>query len=142
MLTHGSFVAMAGSSHQSRDQQFIVLITAPPPLIPSLNVLLTFYIFSSGIMSATPVPSEGTHTLTTTQIVLPPTTTTVVLKKPKPKGVKWDESTAIDNEHMGKKSSKVCCIYHKPKQFGESDSEDDCNHGEKNAYDRQPCSKK
>ena len=94
-------------------------------------------------MSATPVPSEGTQTITTNQeqITLLPTATSVVLKKPKPKGVKWDENTAIDNEHMGKKSSKVCCIYHKPKQFGESDSEDECEHAGRNAYDRQPCSK-
>eukprot|EP00116_Pleurobrachia_bachei_P017286 sb/3477548/ len=65
----------------------------------------------------------------------------VLKKKNKPRGVQWDESTAIDNEHMNKKSSKVCCIYHKPKEFGESDSEDDCHH-DKNAYDRQPKSVK
>lgn len=65
-----------------------------------------------------------------------PSTASVALKKPKSKGIKWDESTAIDNEHMGKKSSKICCIYHKPREYDESDSEDDCqNH--KNAYDRQ-----
>ena len=45
----------------------------------------------------------------------------VVLKKEKPpkKHVKWDESTAIDNEFAGKKSSKICCQYHKPKQDGD-----------------------
>ncbi|EEA08583.1 protein phosphatase inhibitor, putative [Cryptosporidium muris RN66] len=36
----------------------------------------------------------------------------------------WDEST-VDNEFMNKRKSKKCCIYHKPKQFGESSSEDD-----------------
>ena len=93
-------------------------------------------------MSATPVP-EASATLTiTTTTPQPPAPVTVALKKAKPKGVKWDEQTAIDNEHMGKKSSKVCCIYHKPKAFDESDSEDEgCEHG-KNAYDRQPCSSK
>ena len=97
-------------------------------------------------MSTTPAPgSSGSQTITATEeapVPCPPTT--VVLKKPKPRGVKWDESTAIDNEHMGKKSSKVCCIYHKPRAYDESDSEDDCNHGHggKNAYDRQPCSSK
>jgi hypothetical protein len=29
-----------------------------------------------------------------------------------PKKVKWSEDT-IDNEHMGKKKSNICCIYHK-----------------------------
>ena len=96
-------------------------------------------------MSTTPAPgSSGTQTITSTEETPSASapTTTVVLKKPKPKGVKWDESTAIDNENMGKKSSKVCCIYHKPRAFDESDSEDECDHGGKNAYDRQPCSSK
>jgi len=30
----------------------------------------------------------------------------------------------IDNEGAGKKSSKICCIYHKPKKFDESSSEE------------------
>ncbi|XP_065643436.1 E3 ubiquitin-protein ligase PPP1R11 isoform X2 [Hydra vulgaris] len=39
------------------------------------------------------------------------------------KKIKWKEGT-VDNEGMGKKSSKCCCIYKKPKLFGESsDSE-------------------
>jgi protein phosphatase 1 regulatory subunit 11 len=47
--------------------------------------------------------------------------------------VTWDEEV-IDNENMGKKSSKgmspygyadiVCCIYHKPRAFGESSSDE------------------
>jgi len=36
--------------------------------------------------------------------------------------VKWDEKV-IDNEHMNKKSSKRCCIFHKKRAFGESSSE-------------------
>ncbi|CAL1537148.1 unnamed protein product [Lymnaea stagnalis] len=44
------------------------------------------------------------------------------LQQPKtePK-VKWSTDT-IDNEFMGKKKSKCCCIYEKPKVFGESES--------------------
>jgi hypothetical protein len=45
------------------------------------------------------------------------------LRKPKKK-VEWD-ATTVDNENMGKKKSKCCCIYHKPRKFGESDSESD-----------------
>ncbi|EKM79028.1 hypothetical protein AGABI1DRAFT_114534 [Agaricus bisporus var. burnettii JB137-S8] len=38
--------------------------------------------------------------------------------------VAWDDDV-VDNEHMGKKKSKICCIYHKPRQFDESSSEDE-----------------
>lgn len=38
--------------------------------------------------------------------------------------VTWDTST-IDNEGLGRKSSKRCCIFHKPRDFGESSSESD-----------------
>ncbi|XP_025112465.1 E3 ubiquitin-protein ligase PPP1R11-like isoform X3 [Pomacea canaliculata] len=47
------------------------------------------------------------------------------LKNPKPdKKVKWSTET-IDNEHMNKRKSKCCCIYEKPKLFGESSSDED-----------------
>jgi len=53
------------------------------------------------------------------------------LKKPRPtRRVQWAEDT-VDNEHMNKKKSKCCCIYKKPMNFGESESEDsdsDCEH--------------
>lgn len=39
------------------------------------------------------------------------------------KKVVWAEDT-VDNENMNKKKSKCCCIYTKPRKFGESDSED------------------
>ncbi|KAF9062183.1 phosphatase inhibitor-domain-containing protein, partial [Rhodocollybia butyracea] len=38
--------------------------------------------------------------------------------------VLWREDV-VDNEGAGKKSSKICCIYHKPKAFDESSDEDD-----------------
>ncbi|KAG1835124.1 phosphatase inhibitor-domain-containing protein [Suillus variegatus] len=49
--------------------------------------------------------------------------------------VAWDEDV-IDNEGCGKKKSKICCIYHKPRRFdesseeesSESDSDSDCKH--------------
>jgi protein phosphatase 1 regulatory subunit 11 len=50
--------------------------------------------------------------------------------KPKPeKRVQFSQGT-VDNEHMDKKKSKCCCVYVKPKKFGESSSEsdDDCEH--------------
>ncbi|OKL60350.1 hypothetical protein UA08_04369 [Talaromyces atroroseus] len=36
--------------------------------------------------------------------------------------VRWDENV-VNNEGMGKKSSKVCCIYHRPRALDESSSE-------------------
>ncbi|KAJ2662006.1 Type 1 phosphatases regulator ypi1 [Coemansia sp. RSA 1200] len=37
--------------------------------------------------------------------------------------VRWTDDT-IDNENMNRKKSKVCCIYRKERQFGESDSDE------------------
>ncbi|KAJ7196785.1 phosphatase inhibitor-domain-containing protein [Mycena pura] len=37
--------------------------------------------------------------------------------------VMWDDDV-VDNEGCGRKSSKICCIYHKPRAFDESSSED------------------
>jgi len=52
--------------------------------------------------------------------------------------VVWGEDV-VDNEGCGKKKSKICCIYHKPRRFDESssesesgsdaDSDDSCGHG-------------
>ncbi|KAF5374513.1 hypothetical protein D9615_009097 [Tricholomella constricta] len=38
--------------------------------------------------------------------------------------VAWDEDV-VDNEGCGRKSSKICCIYNKPRKFDESSSEED-----------------
>ncbi|KIJ31249.1 hypothetical protein M422DRAFT_234614 [Sphaerobolus stellatus SS14] len=37
--------------------------------------------------------------------------------------VAWD-AAVIDNENCGKKKSKICCIYHKPREFDESSSDE------------------
>jgi protein phosphatase 1 regulatory subunit 11 len=34
----------------------------------------------------------------------------------------------VDNEGLGRKSSKRCCIFHKKKAFGESSTESDSDH--------------
>jgi len=85
-----------------------------------------------------PAPSH-TRTLTTTiteddnnissSESRPADSTTIRLKKKKKKVV-WRQGT-VDNEGMGKKTSKCCCIYQKPHKFGESSSdseEEDCDH--------------
>jgi len=37
--------------------------------------------------------------------------------------ITWTDDT-VDNEHLGRKSSKRCCIFHKVKKFAESDSDE------------------
>ncbi|EEQ86254.1 hypothetical protein RJZ56_004257 [Blastomyces dermatitidis] len=38
------------------------------------------------------------------------------------RGIRWAEDV-VDNEELGRKSSKVCCIFHKARPVGESSSE-------------------
>ncbi|KAK3072390.1 Type 1 phosphatases regulator ypi1 [Teratosphaeriaceae sp. CCFEE 6253] len=80
---------------------------------------------------------SGTSTPTTIQTLLPDPTdppATLHLRagtEPRESGpsVRWAEDV-VDNEGLGKKSSKVCCIYHKPHQPGDSDSEDSSSSSE------------
>ncbi|XP_025072820.1 E3 ubiquitin-protein ligase PPP1R11, partial [Alligator sinensis] len=61
---------------------------------------------------------------------------TIKLRKRKPdKKVEWSSDT-VDNEHLGRRSSKCCCIYEKPRAFGESstESEDEDDEGCGNAH--------
>jgi protein phosphatase 1 regulatory subunit 11 len=45
-------------------------------------------------------------------------------RKKKKKGVQWAEDT-VDNEALGRRSSKKCCVFHRARAFGEwSDGED------------------
>jgi len=55
-----------------------------------------------------------TTTMTTTESEPPVVRVVLKPKQPAKKGVKWAADT-VDNEHAGKKSSKKCCIYHKPR---------------------------
>lgn len=51
--------------------------------------------------------------------------------------IRWSEDV-IDNEGMGKKSSKVCCIYHAPREPGDSDSESDSSSDDDSGSDSEP----
>ncbi|XP_062499412.1 E3 ubiquitin-protein ligase PPP1R11-like [Corticium candelabrum] len=90
----------------------------------------------------TSVSEEPSSSGSVTVVEEPSQSQTLVLKLKKPKSqkkVEWD-SNAVDNEHMGKKKSKCCCIYHKQRGFGESDSESDTSdkeldHCHGNAYE-------
>lgn len=75
-----------------------------------------------------PIAAGASATLTVTED--PPQNNEEVLQltlRPRP-SVQWDEGV-IDNEFLGRKSSKRCCIFHKQRPFGESstDSSDDGN---------------
>ena len=41
----------------------------------------------------------------------------------------------VDNEGLGRKSSKVCCIYHKPRGADESSSDEDSSGSDSDASD-------
>lgn len=67
--------------------------------------------------------NEGTSTVTETSSENEKPPVVLKLQKPKKKKkVQWNAGT-VDNEFMGKKSSKCCCVYEKPRVFGESSSE-------------------
>lgn len=50
--------------------------------------------------------------------------------------IQWAEDV-VDNEGMGKKSSKVCCIYHKPREAGNS-SDDSSSSSSSDDSDNEP----
>eukprot|EP00438_Fugacium_kawagutii_P024464 Skav208078 [mRNA] locus=scaffold1800:97442:103107:- [translate_table: standard] len=65
--------------------------------------------------------SSSTTTQVQTQQASPSTLHLVLQPRPQ-HNVTWAEDT-VDNEHMNKKKSKKCCIFSKPRAFGESSSE-------------------
>ncbi|XP_015745047.1 E3 ubiquitin-protein ligase PPP1R11 isoform X1 [Python bivittatus] len=79
----------------------------------------------------------ATTTVTETEVTEPENRSlTIKLRKRKPsKKVEWSSDT-VDNEHLGRRSSKCCCIYEKPRAFGESstESEDEDDEGCGNAH--------
>ncbi|XP_072845307.1 E3 ubiquitin-protein ligase PPP1R11 [Pogona vitticeps] len=79
----------------------------------------------------------ATATVTETEVTEPENRSlTIKLRKRKPaKKVEWSSDT-VDNEHLGRRSSKCCCIYEKPRAFGESstESEDEEDEGCGNAH--------
>ena len=70
---------------------------------------------------------SSSETTTEVATVSTPVVTLRLVPKTKVEGsanaVTWD-SSVVDNEHLGKKSSKKCCIFHKARGFGESDSDE------------------
>ncbi|BGP51697.1 Type 1 phosphatases regulator ypi1 [Rhodotorula kratochvilovae] len=50
------------------------------------------------------------------------------------RGVTWAGGT-VDNEGLGRKKSKICCIYHKPRAFDESSDESDSSGSDSDGSD-------
>lgn len=70
---------------------------------------------------------SATQTQTETQTPAPPHQPTTVLRlrgahAPSNRTVTWAEDV-VNNEGLGRKSSKVCCIYHRPRGVDESSDE-------------------
>ncbi len=63
------------------------------------------------------------RTVTLTAISQPPASSSVE-RPAESHHVQWAPDT-VDNEHMGKRKSKKCCIFKKKREFGESSSESD-----------------
>lgn len=83
----------------------------------------------SSLLQAHHQQRQGTGSATTTIAPTEPAEPHLVLRlrgahEPRRRRhIQWSEDT-VDNEGMGRKSSKVCCIYHPAREFGESSSED------------------
>ncbi|KAJ2137979.1 Type 1 phosphatases regulator ypi1 [Coemansia sp. RSA 353] len=84
-----------------------------------------------GTARSSSVASHGSHTVVAPRT--PVRTGVLHLRgaQPEPEPVEqsphvqWADDT-VDNENMGRKKSKVCCIYHRPRRFDESDSDSSC----------------
>ncbi|CDO92654.1 unnamed protein product [Kluyveromyces dobzhanskii CBS 2104] len=80
-------------------------------------------------------PADGTQTVTVSDVphlLQLRTDQTQEEKSKKKKGpkskVRWDEKV-VDNEHMNKKKTKICCIFH-PNTPLDSDEEEGCEHND------------
>ena len=62
------------------------------------------------------------------------------LKAPNTNRVQWVEGT-VDNEHMNKHKSKICCKFEKPRTHPDTSSSSSCGTSDSedgNAYDKFP----
>ncbi|VVT56624.1 uncharacterized protein SAPINGB_P005183 [Magnusiomyces paraingens] len=89
--------------------------------MPPRSVLNSATPSTSSTVVATPEPEEQNGTL---HLQAPENSTESAPRSRSSRGVRWTEEV-VDNEHMNKKKSKICCIFHKQRQFGESSSESD-----------------
>jgi len=93
---------------------------APPPPHSS----------SAGSVTVTvdPSPSSSSSAPPPAPAAPPPAEAVVLRLKRRGKKVSWKEGT-VDNEGLGRKSSKKCCIFHKEVPFDEDCSDDEAPGG-------------
>ena len=76
---------------------------------------------AGGAMAGVITTTSTTTTMVTAQKSTEEPPTLVLSLRPR-SNVTWDEGV-INNEGLGRKSSKRCCIFHKQRAFGESSTE-------------------
>ncbi|KAI8824130.1 phosphatase inhibitor-domain-containing protein [Fimicolochytrium jonesii] len=95
-----------------------------------------------------PLSGSQTQTVEHTELAPPPVITAGTLHlrggNLTDRKVQWDDDV-VDNEGLGKKSSKVCCIFRKPHNPDDTSSDSESSSGseaddpnEPNAYEREP----
>ncbi|KAI9028680.1 phosphatase inhibitor-domain-containing protein [Hyaloraphidium curvatum] len=100
------------------------------------------------LLAATAVRPAAATTTQTQTVQQPPATalpesgTLLLQAEPASDGrrVQWDENV-VDNEKLNRKKSKVCCIFHPNRAFGESSSSSEGSSDDSdlpNAYEREP----
>ena len=77
-------------------------------------------------MQSAGVTATVTATVTSVE---EPTSPSILLRlhaelPPAPQGVRWADDT-VDNEGLGRRSSKKCCIFHKRRAYNEESSSED-----------------
>eukprot|EP00559_Dactyliosolen_fragilissimus_P003285 CAMPEP_0184872746 /NCGR_PEP_ID=MMETSP0580-20130426/41462_1 /TAXON_ID=1118495 /ORGANISM="Dactyliosolen fragilissimus" /LENGTH=187 /DNA_ID=CAMNT_0027375585 /DNA_START=1 /DNA_END=564 /DNA_ORIENTATION=+ len=97
---------------------------SPPSTTDPLQLTPSSYMNYNNGLSATQTVS-GTETIVHAE-TSDNVSSNLTLTLRRPNSVRWDQNV-IDNEGLGRKSSKRCCIFHKQREFGESstDSSDD-----------------
>jgi len=78
--------------------------------------------FTQASSSATGTVAQ-TQTTPSTSLISSSATLVLRAEPAQQRHIQWADDV-IDNEGMGKKSSKVCCIYHKPRAIDDSSSDD------------------
>ncbi|KAK5171410.1 Type 1 phosphatases regulator ypi1 [Saxophila tyrrhenica] len=93
----------------------------------------------AGSQTSAPNAQSGSQTITSTTAgpSVPFGTLRLRAQPEERPRVQWAEDV-VDNEGMGKKSSKVCCIYHKPHEPGDSESDSDSSSSSDGDSDSEP----
>ena len=104
--------------HQSARIRGPSAVSQPPPQFAAASAASSAQAPSAAMMS--------TVTMTDTEEFQPDQQEVLRLTLAARPTVRWDESV-LNNEGLGRKSSKRCCIFHKQRSFGESSTDSSDN---------------